>query len=231
MPVVRDEPVSVSNNTTSPHSKKGKFHQEMHDNEVKPAPLASDDRSSLESNVLIVVENGVAPVKGGITIPIPIPTAGLVPIAFPTLETDPLSTIKAENIILPDNTNTKLELIASVEAMAKRSLKDRLPYIMVRAAVRAAIKGATQALAYNQSTLAGAAINLFNAATERPDERIWKTLPSNISIARVRLPEGNQVLKLQTSDGERVINVRVKGKYCVIPIRIIGKSSYVLQES
>lgn len=219
------------------NSKKGKYvkHKNGKKNNDEPIPVSVDMASRVDSNqsgsdVLIVVENGLAPSKNGITIPLPIPTAGLVPISFPILESDPLSKIRGTSIVLPNNSTANLEIISNIDAMARRSLRDNMPYIMVRAAIRAALKGVTQSLAYDKSPLAGVAVNAVNVATEQADERIWKLLPSDIAIARVRLPEGVHALKIHTTDGMRAINVKVSGKYCVVPIRIIGKATYVIQK-
>ena len=181
-----------------------------------------------QSDVLIVVENGISPKRTGITIPLPIPSAGLVPISFPLLENEPISANKAISIRLPDNTITNLDLITSIDAMARRSLKDHLPYIMVRAAIRGAIKGAAQAVAYKENTFAGLAVNAINIATEQADERIWKLLPADILIARVHLPEGSHSIKLLMSDGEHSVDIKVSGKYSVVPIRVVGQAIYTL---
>lgn len=183
-----------------------------------------------DSDVLLVIENGVAPYKKSITIPIPVPQAGIVPISFPIIETDPISASKVTSVILSNDLSVPLTVITSIENLSRRSLKDQLPWIMVRSAIRAAIKGGAQAAAYKQNALAGLAVNALNVATEQADERTWKLLPSDISIARVRLPEGVSTIKIQTSQGVKDIVVKVTGKHVVIPIRLIGNTIYNLQE-
>lgn len=186
---------------------------------------------SNDSDVLFVVETGVAPFKKSILIPLPVPYAGIVPISFPVLETNPISANKATAITLPTNTTTQLTPIASIENLSRRSLKDNLPWIMVRAAIRAAVKGGAQAAVYNQNLIAGLAVNAINVATEQADERTWGLLPSEITIARVKLPQGQSTVKIQTSQGIKEVSVNVAGKYVVIPIRVIGNSIYNLQAS
>lgn len=186
---------------------------------------------SNESDVLFVVETGVAPYKKSITIPLPVPKAGIVPISFPVLETDPISATKASAITLPNNVITPLTTITSIENLSRRSLKDNLPWIMVRAAIRAAVKGGAQAAVYNQNVIAGIALNAINYATEGADERTWRLLPAEITIARVKLPEGQTTVKIQTSQGLKEVRVNVSGKHVVIPIRVVGSSIYNLQAS
>ena len=196
-----------------------------------PVPVQTSPfiAQSNESDVLFVVETGVAPFKKSIMIPLPIPYAGVVPISFPVLETNPVSANKAASITLPNNSTMQLTTIASIENLSRRSLKDNLPWIMVRAAIRAAVKGGAQAAVYQQNALAGVALNAINVATEQADERVWGLLPAEITIARVKLPEGQSTVKIQTSQGMKEVSVNVSGKHVVIPIRLIGSSIYNLQ--
>jgi hypothetical protein len=189
----------------------------------------SQSKSQTDSDVLFVVENGFGPSLNSITVPIPVPAAGLVPISFPLLESDSTATIAVKSIILPDSKALPIETITNIDAMAKRSLYDRLPGIILRGAIRAAVKGAAQAVAYQQHQLAGLAVNLINVATESADERIWKSLPSNIAIARTRLPLGKNKLTVNTSLGSYSVEVDVKNNYTLIPMRLLANSLAVLQ--
>ena len=147
------------------------------------------------------------------------------------IETDPISANKAISVLLPNNTTVALSTIASIENLSRRSLKDHLPWIMLRSAIRAAVKGGAQAAAYKQNALAGLAVNALNVATEQADERTWKLLPSEITIARIKLPEGTSTIKLQTPQGIKEVTVNISGKHVVVPIRLIGNSIYNLQSS
>ncbi|GDX85540.1 hypothetical protein LBMAG43_15820 [Methylococcaceae bacterium] len=212
--------------------KKGKSVQQIAAAPISaPVPVQTSPfiAPSNESDVLFVVETGVAPFKKSIMIPLPIPYAGVVPISFPVLETNPISANKAASITLPNNSTMQLTTITSIENLSRRSLKDNLPSIMVRAAIRGAVKGASQAAVYRQSLLAGLVVNAVNVATEQADERTWGLLPAEITIARVKLPEGKSTIKIQTSQGMKEVTVNVSGKHVVIPIRLIGNSIYNLQ--
>ncbi len=225
----------VTKASTKKSKKKGKKGKSVQQIAAAPisAPLPVQTSpfiaQSNESDVLFVVETGVAPFKKSIMIPLPIPYAGVVPISFPVLETNPISANKAASITLPNNSTMQLTTIASIENLSRRSLKDNLPWIMVRAAIRAAVKGGAQAAVYQQNALAGVALNAINVATEQADERVWGLLPAEITIARVKLPEGQSTVKIQTSQGVKEISVNVSGKHVVIPIRLIGSSIYNLQ--
>jgi hypothetical protein len=235
--LVSNEPESASKKKNNKKSKKGKNSTKKENSHVAFNPVNNNatitaiNLNANESDVLLVVENGVAPTKKSIMIPLPIPQAGVVPISFPVIETDPISANKAISVLLPNNTTVALSTIASIENLSRRSLKDHLPWIMVRSAIRAAVKGGAQAAAYKQNALAGLAVNALNVATEQADERTWKLLPSEITIARIKLPEGTSTIKLQTPQGIKEVTVNISGKHVVVPIRLIGNSIYNLQSS
>ena len=180
-------------------------------------------------DVLFVIENGFAPTVSSITIPIPAPTVGIVPVSFPLLDSDPSSGLMATSIKLPNNSAVNLEKITNIDAMAKKSLRDRLPGIIIRGLIRAAAKGASQAVAYKQDLIAGLVVNAINVATESADERTWKTVPSSISIARAKLPLGKNKVIVNTSIGPRELEVAVKADYAVVPMRLLPNNLILLQ--
>jgi hypothetical protein len=231
-----NKPTDNKSKKSKKKGKKDEKNKSMHDATNVPSsipavePTASSLRvQSKDSDVLFVIETGVAPLKKSVSVPLPIPYAGIVPISFPVLESVPLLTNSADSIRLPNNTNQRLTLITSIEHLSRRSLKDHLPSLMVRAAMRAALKGASQAAAYRQNLLAGLALNALNVVTEQADERTWGLLPAEIKIARVKLPEGLSTVKIETSQGLKEITVNISGKYVVVPIRLIGDFIYNLQ--
>ena len=201
--------------------------QLLKDSLAKVGKAKSD--SADDSDVLLVVENGVAPTISSVTVPLPIPKAGIVPISFPVLDADPSAGFFGISVKYGSNKAVKLDKIANIDAMARKSLKDRLPGIMLRGVIRAAVKGASQAAVNQQNAAAGALLNVVNVATETADERLWKTLPSSISIARISLPKGSNKLMLETSAGTKEINVDIKNKYELIPVRVMPNAFYNLR--
>lgn len=180
-------------------------------------------------DVLFVIENGFAPTVSSITIPIPAPVVGIVPVSFPLLDSDPSAGLMATSIKLPGNNTVNLEKITNIDAMAKKSLRNRLPAIIVRGLIRSAAKATSQAAAYKQSTIAGLAVNAMNVATESADERTWKTAPSSISIARAKLPLGKNKIMVNSSIGPRELEVFVKADYAIVPMRLLANNLILLQ--
>jgi uncharacterized protein len=106
-----------------------------------------------------------------------------------------------------------------IDAIARASLKSRMPAITARAVARAIAKGAIQEsvdkAGQNRDDAAAQLIGslLVRAAaiaTERADTRSWLTLPANVQLARLSLPPGSYdvTVDLLGKDGQ-VITTRV----------------------
>ncbi len=148
------------------------------------------------TDVLFVIGSGTAPALQSRQFPLPVPinnTLILIPISFPVMV--PTSTpYLPSQLTLDDGESLTVAPITSIDLMARRALKDDMPSIILRGTIRSAAKAATQyALqhqAQNQNNallgLAALAVTLGSVATESADERTWRTLPSEIGIARGR---------------------------------------------
>jgi len=62
---------------------------------------------------------------------------------------------------------------------------------------------------------------------ERADERTWRTLPSEISIARARLPAGAHTVTLQTPEGAHSARLNLSGRYAVVDLRLLRNQLFV----
>lgn len=98
------------------------------------------------TDVLLVVEAGVAPAWKSITIPLPVPTSkGLIVIStsFPVIRAI------SDNVSLPvprlAGADVAVVPITDIDVQARRALKDQMPGIVVRTVIRAIAKGVLQA--------------------------------------------------------------------------------------
>lgn len=185
-----------------------------------------------ETDVLFVLESGAAPALESVTIPIPvlIGGAGIVPISFPTIHSD--STLFTPGDLTVDAASVPLAEITNIDVMARRALRDDMPGIIVRGALRAAIKAAEQvALSHagDYGRIASILVNVVNVATESADERSWRALPASISIGRATLKSGVHQIALNTGVGQQTFSVDIQGAHAVVPVRILGGSLYVTQ--
>ena len=72
-----------------------------------------------------------------------------------------------------------------VDELARRSLDERMPGIMARAAVRVAAKDEMARQARAEDPLLGVLVNLFTFASERADDRAWTSLPGQYLLAEI----------------------------------------------
>ena len=183
-----------------------------------------------ETDVLLVIESGFAPSWKSVTIPIPVPRQKgvmVTPISFPL--------VKAENPgFVPATVNVgdkqlPVETLSNIDLMARRQLKDQMPGIIVRGAIRAVAKSVAQDQAYKGGLAVGLLTNVATVVTEQADDRSWRTLPERISVARATLPQGRQTLEFQTPNGVFKQEIDIGNRFSIIPIRITGGAVFVGQ--
>ncbi len=133
-------------------------------------------------------------------------------VAFPKyLVRPPLYT---HAIIKSESDSVSLELAEDVNAIALKTLHDRMIREMSNSLLRLATKQAMEQGVRKQNKYAGTLMSIINMATESADTRNWQTLPFSISYARLKLPAGKHKLILHAMDissnkNEQTIEVEV----------------------
>ena len=128
--------------------------------------------------------------------------------------------------------------MTSVEQVAFRYFNDRMPLIVAKAIIRVVAKIIAQKLAEegasSEGPLARLAVGLgasfILSFSEQADLRAWRTLPQNVQVGKVYLPEGQYPAKLRLmGSGGNMIdyidygNVTVqRGKIELLNVRSIG---------
>ncbi len=108
------------------------------------------------------------------------------------------------------NTQTYGFLAEDLTGIARANLEDHAGRDIARAVARLAVKaGVAEAgeeiveeLTEENSGISrvtGLLLNIFGAVTERADLRAWLTLPSQIFVARLRLPEGEHPVRVEVN--------------------------------
>lgn len=95
-----------------------------------------------------------------------------------------------------DKYNANGVLVGDIEIMAIETHIAKRPIILIRTLVRALGKYLIFRKANKENKIAGALVNLAGVVTESADTRSWQTLPNQIYMVRMPLPEGNHRLKL-----------------------------------
>jgi len=191
------------------------------------------------TDVLFILATGTAPGirSGHFRMPVFGPRPMLVSVSFPVMQATDPGRLPAQ-LMLDDGRTLPVAPITSVDLMARRSLKDDMPGIMLRASTRAATNATMQYQAQRAASdnhgsagavvgLAALALSVGAAVMESADDRTWRSLPAVISIARARVPRGAQTVTLSTPEGQRKARIDVKGRYAVVDLRLLRHQLYV----
>ena len=189
------------------------------------ALLALDKNSAKpgESDVLVVVQSGLAPARDSIRVPLPLPIDNqlvIVPLSFPIIRDD-TSTAPLSEIRLDDKT-LALTSLNSTNAMSRRALRDDMPGIILRTSVRGISRGVAQHNLNKTNPMAGLVLGLASAVVEGADTRTWRTLPDQTQVVRLRLASGEHQLSLPTSLGGAQVKVKIDRPYQVVSLRVVG---------
>ena len=198
-----------------------------------------------KTDVLFEIETGLVPARVSRQFSLPIPINGrwvLVSASFPVLRSQDAEPMPSE-LRIDGITPLVPVQITSVEAMARKALQDEMPGILLRTFIRSIGKATAQyqverAASKRRSKgddtagamldLTAAALALGSAATESADERCWRSLPSAIAIARVRLPRGDHRIQLETAAGLKDVAVSLAGRYAFVSLRLVGGNLFVM---
>jgi hypothetical protein len=186
------------------------------------------------TDVLFIVSAGTAPAMRAQQFRLPVPVNErliIIPFSFPLLVPGPFDDT-AMALTVGGAQRLPLTRITSIDLMARRSLQDDMRGIMLRATVRATAAAMLQYQAQRNSAKeagAAAAIGAFALTSflQSADDRTWRTLPGEVSIARVRLPPGVHEVSVQTHTGEQTARVEIAGRYAVIDFRLLSGRLYV----
>ncbi|MDW3190914.1 MAG: hypothetical protein R8G66_01030 [Cytophagales bacterium] len=91
----------------------------------------------------------------------------------------------------------ELELAEDINAIAFKSLEQRMVWEFGKSLLRAALKKATEKAAEDESEGLGLVVGLINAITEQADTRNWQTIPHSIYYTRMPLNAGENKVSIQ----------------------------------
>lgn len=174
------------------------------------APVQKSDGIEMQSSdarnngeVVFILHDGLGPTlaESIVSIPNPDPQHGtaILSVAVPRFVQRPVPVARFE--LSEGMQEASSELVENVNAIARKSLDDRLPAITARAVARMVVKNAMARNIKNQGGDSGAAVlmsivtDVGAIVTERADTRSWSLLPGNILMARLVLPPGTHDLK------------------------------------
>ena len=139
----------------------------------------------------------------------------LLRIAMPTIDSH-RPRFSGIRVAVDGNQETRGVLVEDVENIAIETFNKERPIILFRTLLRGVGKYLLFRQANKKNEALGILANLAGVVTEQADTRSWQTLPNQIFIVRMPLPEGTHTLNLSFLGA----NGQVRGSQSVSDIRI-----------
>lgn len=174
--------------------------------------------------IVLIHLNGRAPVKEEDKIIIPM-QQGPITLAFPRfVATRP--NCRQSSLIAEAEAGVAqtagAELAEDINAIAVKNLDDRKGRVIAKTIARAVVKQAAIAAAAKDNQDLKFLLNVVNIFVERADTRTWRTLPGEIYVSRMFLPEGHYNVYVGTCSGKKLLKT-VQSK--------AGKTEFLVYES
>ena len=201
--------------------------------------MQTPDKSN-NGEVVFILHDGLGPTLAEsivrIANPDPQNGAAILSVAVPRFVQRPVPVARFE--LSEGSESASSELVDDVNAIARKSLEDRLPAITARAVARMVLKNAMARKVKNQNRDNGSGGLLLSLVTdvgaivsERADTRSWSLLPGNILMARLVLPPGKHDLNVTYYDDYgNVLATRDYGAVRVVAGRKVFVSDYYLSK-
>lgn len=173
--------------------------QELFKTLAKQAQVEPQSLVRAKSEIILLIEEGFVPQRESMKIPLPVGTA-VLSIDFPIYREGRYNPMAVEVLQTGNSLGMSAQAL-SVQALAYRDLKEKMPGIVVRNITRAAVRVAAQEVARAQGNNGvKAAVFLTTAvatALNRADTRAWYTLPATTQIFRAPLDPGQHTIELR----------------------------------
>ncbi len=172
------------------------------------------------TDVFVIFQHGSAPVKEPLSFPIPLPEGGLVFASLPVYRFVPSGTQAGS--IRVDGRDVRTSVVSDIDAIAARSLLDTFPVLFAKQVARSILKAQmTRKLSREYGALGAITGTLASAVTEQADQRTWTSLPKEIQVARVFVPEHTRSLTVASIPGGRtaVVNIPEGTRHLIVLCR------------
>ena len=187
--------------------------------------LGSPGLKADESDVLIIVQSGLAPARSSVRVPYPVKLAdGQVivanisfPVMVPDTSTPPVSQVSI------DGRQKKLIAVNSITEMSLRTLRDDMPGIIQRTTYRAFLAADVQATDNRRNPSKASYVTHWDNF-EHADTRTWRTLPDLTQVVRLRLKKGEHLISL--SNTAAPLKIRIDQHRQMIGLRVLGGQIY-----
>lgn len=182
-----------------------------------------------QGELVVYLEEGLAPAKQPVTIPI-FTSSTTNYVSFPLYRSVPAPQALTLTV---DGAAHQTQLLTDTRALAVRTLKDETWDLLVHAFLRLAAKQELQrnmmrnGQKNDDALLLGIATMLFTVATDQADLRSWLTLPGSAQVLRLPLAEGEHEIALPGRPGQPPVKVEIrKGKPTLLHLTVLPGSIY-----
>ncbi len=160
------------------------------------------------TDVFVIFQHGSAPVKEPLSFPIPLPEGGLAFASLPVYRFVPSGT-QAGNVGV-EGRNVRTSVVSDIDAVAARNLLDEFPVLFAKQVARSILKAQmTKKLSREYGALGAITGTLASAVTEQADLRTWASLPKEIQVARVFVPEHTGQIRVTSVPGGHAAVVEI----------------------
>ena len=178
-----------------------------------PITVEADEKGA--GDLVIFLENQLVPAKQEAAVNLPIFTRHddmrFFSFALPVYRSTPAMLSQVN--ISSGQVGVTSENLVDLVSLASMQLKEQLPEMVTRQAVRILAKEELRRKMKKEGGDVGNILaGLYSIATERADTRSWITLPNNIAIARIKLPPGQHVITFEQGGTVWQETVDVKAK-------------------
>ena len=197
-----------------------------------------------KTDTLFVIETGFLPLIDNFKSNIPIPISGQIrfaTVSYPYIA--PNTELFNPGQIAVDGQMINLNMVTSIDSMARRDLRDEMPGYMLRGASRAVAQvlaqvGTQRAVQGNNSNnsnqaalgaIAGMITGITMAEISSADVRHWSNLPANVFLARAQIPNGLRDFLVRTPNGALVgRQFNFQGEKNIIYVRVFRDRATML---
>lgn len=180
-----------------------------------------------ESDVLIIVQSGLAPARSSVRVPYPVRLEDnqviVANVSFPVMVPDTSTPAFTQMSI--DGRKQKLIPVNSITDMSLRTLRDDMPGIIQRTAYRAFLAASVQGND-NRRDPGKASYVTRHDGFEHADTRTWRTLPNLTLVTRLRLKKGEHLISLPNAPGAAPLRIRIDQNHQVIGLRALSDRVY-----
>lgn len=179
-----------------------------------------------ESDVLIIVQSGLAPARSSVRVPYPVQLKDgqviVANISFPVMVPD--NSTAPFNQVRIDGLEKKLIAVNSITDMSLRTLRDDMPGIIQRTTYRALLAADVQGTDNRRNPSKASYVTQWDGF-EQADTRTWRTLPNLTQVVRLRLKKGEHQISLPNTSGAP-LNIRIDQNRQMIGLRVLGERIY-----